>query len=86
VLFVKFSDLKFHLPATLRRIEEKTSQRLKPVIEEVLVSDPRVRPDFKLAGIKRGEVGVWRDYFSDEDLKFLNQNVSDQTKQFFDES
>lgn len=84
VLFVKFSDLKFNLQETLRRIEKKTSQRLKPVIQEVLLNDSRVRPDFKLEGIRRGEVGVWRDYFSDDDQKFLSQTLSEPVRQFFD--
>lgn len=85
VRFVKFSDLKYRLQETLKKIESQTSQRLKPVIQEVLVNDKRVRPDFKLPGLRRGEVGMWREYFSADDLQFVDQTLSEQTKQFFDE-
>jgi hypothetical protein len=85
VVFVKFSDLKFRLRETLESIAAKTSQRLKPTLQPVLVGDQRVRPDFKLAGFRRGEPGVWREYFSAEDLKFVAQTLSEQTKQFCDE-
>lgn len=85
VVFVKFSDLKFRLQETLETIASKTSQRLKPAIQPVLVTDERVRPDFKLAGRRRGEAGIWREYFSADDLRFVDQTLSEQTKQFCDE-
>jgi hypothetical protein len=85
VHFVRFSDLKFRWQETLQAIESKTSQRLKPALQEVLISDKRVRPDFKRDGIRRGEVGIWRNYFSADDLEFLNQNVSAETTAFFDD-
>ena len=85
VVFVKFSDLKFRLRETLDSIASKTSQRLKPAIQHVLVEDTRVRPDFKLAGLRRGEPGIWREYFSADDLQFVEQALCEQTKQFYDE-
>jgi hypothetical protein len=85
VVFVKFSDLKFRLRETLEFIESKTSQRLKPAIQPVSVTDKRLRPDFKLAGLRRGEVGIWREYFSPGDLQFVEQTLSEQTKPFCDE-
>jgi hypothetical protein len=85
VVFVKFSDLKFRWRETLEAIASKTSQQLKPAIQPVLVTDQRVRPDFKLAGLRRGEAGIWRDYFSAADLQFVDQTLSEQTKQFYDE-
>ncbi len=84
VLFVKFSDLKNRLQETLKWIESRTSQRLKTDIKDVLLTDKRYRPDFKLDGARRGEVGIWRDHFSGDDLQFLNQTLSEQTKQFLD--
>ncbi len=84
VVFVRFSDLKFRLSAALQEIEAKTSQRLKPVIQAISVADPRVRPDFQLAGLRRGEVGIWRNYFSASDLQFLAQNISGPAQQFLD--
>jgi len=84
VHFVKFSDLEFRWQATLRSIEAATSQKLKPALQPVLVSDPRIRPDFKKVGLRRGETGGWREYFSEDDLLFLDRNLSDATKQFFE--
>lgn len=84
VVFVRFSDLKYRLRETLKSIESKTSQRLKPVIQEVLLNDRRVRPDFKLKGLRRGEAGIWREYFSADDLQLVDQTLSEQTKQFLD--
>jgi hypothetical protein len=85
VVFVRFSDLKFRLRETLESIASKTSQRLKPVIQPVLVDDKRVRPDFKLAGLRRGEPGIWQEYFSADDRQFVDQTLCEQTKQFCDE-
>lgn len=84
VRFVKFSDLKYRLPSTLQNIAAKTSQQLKPAIQEIPISDQRVRPDFKLAGYQRGAVGNWREYFSEDDLQFVNQTLAEPTKQFFE--
>jgi len=84
VVFVRFSDLKSRLEPTLQGIEAKTTLRLKPAIQEVPLNDKRVRPDFKLDGYPRGEVGGWRDYFSADDLRFVDQTLSAQTKQFLD--
>lgn len=63
VHFVKFSDLKLRWEATLRSLEAQTSQKLKPSLQPVLVNDPRIRPDFKRAGLRRGEMGGWRGIF-----------------------
>jgi Sulfotransferase domain len=84
VVFVRFADLKNRLEQTLKYIESQTSQRLKPEIKAVLLEDKRYRPDFMEASIKRGEVGIWREYFSKDDLEFLERGLSEQTKQFFD--
>lgn len=84
VIFVKFSDLKNHLEKTLKYIESRTGQRLKSIITSVPLDDERYRPDFKVEGIRRGEVGIWREYFSEEDLQFVDHILSEQTKQFFD--
>ena len=84
VLFVKFSDLKLRFEDTLQYIESHTSQRLKDKIVPVLLDDQRYRPDFASPGIRRGEVGIWREYFSNEDLHFLDHTLSEQTKQFID--
>jgi hypothetical protein len=85
VHFVRFSDLKLRGRATLQAIEDKTNQRLKPALQEVFVNDKRSRPDFKLDRFQRGEMGSWRKYFKPDDLQFLNENMSEETKQFFDD-
>jgi hypothetical protein len=84
VTFVRFSDLKRQPAETLKRIESCTTQRLKSSIALVPLEDERFRPDFKLPGSKRGEVGVWKDYFTPEDLDFLDRTLSEQTREFLD--
>jgi hypothetical protein len=84
VVFVRFSDLKRRWQKTLSQIEAQTSQRLKGEIKEVRLDDSRYRPDYKEPGIPRGEVGIWKKYFTEEDLSFLERRLSDQTKQFLD--
>ena len=85
VSFVRFSDLKNRLMETLKYIESQTSQRLKPAITPIQLDDKKYRPDFKLDGIKRGEVGIWKEYFTEKDARFLDQTLSAQTKQFLDD-
>jgi hypothetical protein len=84
VTFVRFSELKNCAEQTLKLIESKTSQRLKPTIATIPLEDQRQRPDFILAGIKRGQVGIWKEYFTEKDLAFFNQMISEETKQFLD--
>ena len=86
VVFVRFSDLKNHLEETLRSIESRTTQRLKPEIRAVLLEDQRYRPDYREPGIPRGEVGIWKKYFNKEDLALVDQGLSEQTRQFLDSS
>lgn len=84
VPFVKFSDLKDHWPTTLQSIQANTSQQLKPNVQPIPLTDQRVRPDFKREGYRRGEVGNWREYFSRDDLQFVDQTLSEEVKQFLD--
>jgi Sulfotransferase domain len=84
VVFVRFSDLKNRLEQTLKYIQSQTNQRLKPEIKAIQLEDERYRPDFKEPSIKRGEVGIWKEYFSADDLNFIEGRLSSQTKQFFD--
>src|SRR5262249_46754093 len=84
VTFVRFSDLKNSLETALKAIEANTSQKLKSMIVPVLLTYARQRPDFHITGIKRGQSGVWRDYFTPEDEEFLDRTLSDATKQFKD--
>jgi hypothetical protein len=75
VTFVSFGDLKYDLGSTLRMIEARSSQRLKRWIQAVTVEDQRYRPDFRVPGLKRGEVGIWKEYFQPEDVSFLESIV-----------
>ena len=82
VTFVRYRDLKESLSETLHYIESRTSQRLKPEVSPVPLEDRRYRPDFDSKDLKRGQVGIWKDFFSEEDIVFLNRFVSEQTKKF----
>jgi hypothetical protein len=84
VVFVKYSHLNGRFEETLRYIESQTSQQLRSVISPVTLADPRYRPDFDLPGSKRGQVGIWKEYFSIDDLRFLHQTLSIETKEFLD--
>jgi hypothetical protein len=84
VVFVKFSELKSCLQKTLTYIQSKTSQSLRPSISAIPLEDKRYRPDFCVSGIKRGEVGIWKQYFTEEDSLYLDQTLSADTKQFMD--
>jgi hypothetical protein len=84
VTFVRFCDLKQKLCDTLKFIESRTSQSLNPEVNEVVITDSRYRPDFKIDGVRRGQIGVWREYFSEDDLEFLYKNVSEQTMCYFE--
>jgi len=85
VIFVRFNDLKQSFENTLSHIQQSTSQKLKEDLTPVGIDDVRYRPDFEAQGLKRGGLGIWRDYFTEEDSEFLRHSVSDQTRQFFDE-
>jgi hypothetical protein len=80
VTFVRFSDLKLDHPATLRRIEKSTSQTLKSTITQVQIEDKRYRPDYKSDCTKRGQIGLWKEYFSSEDLHLLDSVIFDDVK------
>jgi hypothetical protein len=84
VTFVRFRDLKEKLSDTLRFIESRTSQRLRPAVSPVLLEDSRYRPDFKSKELRRGQTGIWRDYFTKEDLTFFDSFISEQTRKFMD--
>lgn len=80
VTFVRFSELKNQLIETLRGIERRTALKLKPTIVEVSISDRRYRPDYHDGAVPRGQVGMWKDYFSAEDLAFVDQMLSNDVK------
>jgi hypothetical protein len=75
VYFVKYSGLRNNYEETLRAIETNTSQRLRGSIVPVTLDDPRYRPDFHDPSLPRGEVGVWKNVLSSEDLAFISESL-----------
>jgi hypothetical protein len=80
VVFVKFSELKRNHLATLQQIARQTSQRLKPLVREIDVSDSRFRPDYHDDSVPRGQIGVWRNFLSNSDVKFIDNWISADAK------
>lgn len=81
VTFIRFYDLKARLEQTLRYIVSRSQQRLKEIIQPITVEDKRYRPDFIKPGLERGAVGVWTDYFTEDDLRFVEDIVPEDIRQ-----
>jgi Sulfotransferase domain len=75
VTFIRFRDLKLHPERTFHYIASRSGQKLNEEIVQVTVDDKRYRPDFNKAGINRGSIGIWSDYFNRDDINFLEDTI-----------
>jgi hypothetical protein len=78
--FIRFYDLKTHFEQTPQYIVSRSQQRLKEIIQPVTVEDKRYRTDLKKPGLERGSVGSWIEYFTKDDLRFLEDIIPEKIR------